>query len=161
LAAGDIITIAGVNAVNRTSYQSLGTLCQFVVTAAAAANAVSLSIYPPIIPPANATPYAGLPYTPQQYQTVTASPANSATILLIGPPATTYIKNVAFDTTVGTGHAGFTNVTPGSDDFHLKAGSALLAVGTSLSGTFTGDIDGETRPTNWSGYSPASQRTPW
>lgn len=36
-----------------------------------------------------------------------------------------------------------------SDDFHLRAGSSLLGVGVDLSGTFTDDIDGETRVTPW------------
>jgi hypothetical protein len=96
LVAGDVITISGVNAVNRASYQSLGTACQFVVTAAAANGATSLSIYPPIIPPANATPYAGLSYTPQQYQTVTASPANNATITPFANASATYRQNLAY-----------------------------------------------------------------
>jgi len=41
----------------------------------------------------------------------------------------------------------FINVTAGSEDLHLAAGSALINQGTDLSGTFTDDIDGETRPT--------------
>jgi P22 coat protein - gene protein 5 len=96
LAAGDIITIAGVNAVNRASYQSLGTLAQFVVTAAAANGATTLSIYPAIIPPASSTPYAGLSYTPQQYQTVTASPASNATITPFANASVTYRQNLAY-----------------------------------------------------------------
>ena len=96
LNAGDVITIAGVNGVNRLNYQSLGVVAQFVVTAAAANGATSLSIYPPIIPPANSTPYAGLPYTPQQYQTVTASPANNATITPFANASVTYRQNIAY-----------------------------------------------------------------
>lgn len=94
--AGDIITIAGVNAVNRVNYQSLGTLSQFVVTAAAAAGATTISIYPAIIPPASNVPYAGLPYTAQQYQTVTASPANNATITPFANASVTYRENLAY-----------------------------------------------------------------
>lgn len=96
LNAGDIITIAGVNGVNRVSFQSLGTPAQFVVTAAAPNGATSLSIYPSIIPPASSTPYAGLPYTPQQYQTVTASPANNATITPFANAGVTYRQNLAY-----------------------------------------------------------------
>jgi hypothetical protein len=96
LNAGDIITIAGVNAVNRGNYQSLGTLSQFVVTQPAATGATSIAIYPPIIPPANANPYAGLPYTPQQYQTVTATPANNATITPFANAGVTYRQNLAY-----------------------------------------------------------------
>jgi len=96
IVAGDVITIAGVNAVNRTNYQTLGTLAQFVVTAAAAAAATSITIYPAIIPPASSVPYAGLPYTPQQYQTVTASPANNATITPFLNASTSYRENLAY-----------------------------------------------------------------
>jgi hypothetical protein len=96
LNAGDVITIAGVNAVNRANYNTLGTLAQFVVTANAASGATSLSIYPPIIPPANSTPYAGLPYTPQQYQTVTASPAGGAVITPFANASVTYRQNMAY-----------------------------------------------------------------
>ena len=96
LNAGDVITIAGVNAVNRENYQSLGTLSQFVVTQPAAGGATTINIYPPIIPPANNNPYAGLPYTPQQYQTVTASPANNATITPFANAGVTYRQNLAY-----------------------------------------------------------------
>jgi P22 coat protein - gene protein 5 len=96
LNAGDVITIAGVNAVNRASYQSLGTLAQFVVTQAAANGATSLNIYPPIIPPASNVPYAGLPYTSQQYQTVTAAPAANAVITPFANASVTYRQNLAY-----------------------------------------------------------------
>lgn len=96
LNAGDVITMAGVNAVNRVNYQNLGTLSQFVVTVPAAAGATSISIFPPIVPPASSVPYAGLPYTPQQYQTVTASPANNATITPFANAGVTYRQNLAY-----------------------------------------------------------------
>lgn len=96
LNAGDVITIPGVNAVNRVNYQSLGTPSQFVVTYPAQNGATSISIYPPIIPPASAVPYAGLPYTPQQYMTVTASPAANAVITPFANASTTYRENLAY-----------------------------------------------------------------
>jgi hypothetical protein len=96
LNAGDVITISGVNAVNRTSFQSYGIVAQFVVTANASNGATSLSIYPAIIPQANATPYAGLPYTAQQYQTVTVSPGNNATITPFANASVTYRENLAY-----------------------------------------------------------------
>jgi hypothetical protein len=96
LNAGDVITVAGVNAVNRVNFSSLGTLSQFVVTANVANGATSIPIYPAIIPPANNTPYGGLPYTPQQYQTVTASPANNATITPFANAGVTYRENLAY-----------------------------------------------------------------
>lgn len=94
--AGDVFTIAGVNGVNRGNYASLGTLAQFVATQNAAQGATALSFYPPIVPPLNANPYAGLPYTPQQYQTVTASPAANATITPFANASVTYRENIAY-----------------------------------------------------------------
>jgi len=43
----------------------------------------------------------------------------------------------------------FVSTTGGSEDLHLKAGADAINVGTSLSGTFTDDIDGETRSGTW------------
>jgi hypothetical protein len=96
LNAGDVITIAGVNAVNRQGFYSLGVLQQFVVTANVANGATSIPIYPAIIPPLNSNAYAGLPYTPQQYQTVTASPANNATITPFCNASVTYRENLVY-----------------------------------------------------------------
>lgn len=93
---GDIITIAGVNGVNRVNKQPLGVVKQFVVTANVASGATSIPIYPAIIPPASAVPYASLPYTAQPYQTVTASPANAAVITPFANPSATYKKNIAY-----------------------------------------------------------------
>jgi hypothetical protein len=93
---GDIFTMAGVNAVNRVNYQSLGTPAQFVSLANAAAGATSISFYPAIVPPLNNNPYAGLPYTPQQYMTVTASPANNATITPFANASVTYRQNLTY-----------------------------------------------------------------
>lgn len=97
LKKGDIITIAGVNGVNRINKQSTGALKQFVVTADATTAATSLSIYPAIIPGTasyNATTGDGA----VQYQTVTASPANGAAIALAVQTVAgaTYRKNIAF-----------------------------------------------------------------
>ena len=69
---GDIITIAGVNKVNRITKADTGELEQFVVTQPAAVGATTLYLYPAIVPSSG-----GLPV---QYQTVTASPAASAAI---------------------------------------------------------------------------------
>jgi len=63
-------------------------LRQFVVTAPVASGATSIPIYPAIVPPVNGNAV--------QYQTVTASPANSAAITMIIAPSTTYRKNVAY-----------------------------------------------------------------
>jgi hypothetical protein len=82
LKKGDIITLGLVNAVNRVTKQDTGQLRQFVVTADVATQAVSIPIYPAIGPPVNGQP--------AQYQTVTASPLNSATILLVTPASGQY-----------------------------------------------------------------------
>jgi hypothetical protein len=89
LKKGDIITIANVNGVNRIEKQSYGSARQFVVLADVATSGTSISIYPAIIP-------AGPGGTDVQYQTVDASPANSAAISLASPASTAYRKNIAF-----------------------------------------------------------------
>lgn len=87
---GDIITIAGVNAVNRVTKQSTGELRQFAVTANVAAGATSIPIYPAIVPPIGGVQV--------QYQTVTASPANAANVnpVLTLAASTVYRKNFAY-----------------------------------------------------------------
>jgi len=92
LLVGDIITIDGVNAVNRVTKDSLGTLRQFVVTANAANGATAISIYPGLI--ASATGVAGGP--DQQYQTVDASPINGAQVRLVTPAGSVYRKSLAY-----------------------------------------------------------------
>lgn len=92
---GDIITIAGVNSVNRVTKQSNQTVRQFVVTANVASGATSIPVYPAITP-------GGPGYVPTiglgavQYQTVDYSPANSATISLFTNASATYRKNIMF-----------------------------------------------------------------
>lgn len=81
---GDIITLAGVNAINRLTGQDQGALRQFVVTANVASGATSIPIYPAIVP------------APAAYNTVTASPANGATISLVAPAGSQYRQNLAF-----------------------------------------------------------------
>lgn len=81
---GDVITIAGVNAINRLTGQDQGTLRQFVVTANVASGATSIPIYPSIVP------------APAAFNTVTASPANSAAISLVAPAGSKYRQNLAF-----------------------------------------------------------------
>lgn len=92
LKKGDIITFAGVNAVNRVTKDSLGTLRQFVVTADVANGATSIPIYPGLI--ASSTGVAGGPE--QQYQTVDASPLNGAAMTLVTPAGSVYRKSLAY-----------------------------------------------------------------
>lgn len=89
---GDIITIDGVNAVNRVTKESLGTLRQFVVTADVATTATTIPIYPGLI--ASTTGVAGGPE--QQYQTVDASPINGAQVRLVTPASSVYRKSLAY-----------------------------------------------------------------
>lgn len=87
---GDIITIAGVNAVNRITKVSTGELRQFVVTANVAAGATNVPIYPALV-----GPQGGLPV---QYQTVDAAPADGAAVNPTNGLAasTKYRKNFAY-----------------------------------------------------------------
>jgi hypothetical protein len=93
LKKGDIITIAGVNSVNRVTKQDDGVLQQFVVTADAATAATSLSIYPAIVAPATSGPAAGADV---QYQTCATAPANGAAIALVNTASEVYKKNVGY-----------------------------------------------------------------
>lgn len=92
LKKGDIITFDGVNAVNRVTKDSLGTLRQFVVTADVATLATVIPIYPGLIP--STTFVAGGPE--QQYQTVDASPINGAQMRLVTPAGSVYRKSLAY-----------------------------------------------------------------
>jgi hypothetical protein len=87
LAKGDIITFAGVFAVNPITKESTGALRQFVVTAAVSAGALTIPIYPALIPLAGGT-------TKVAYQTVTASPASGAAYAMVSPITTQYRKNI-------------------------------------------------------------------
>lgn len=82
---GDVITIAGVFGVNPVTKQTTGELRQFTVTANVAAGATTIPIYPAITPGNVA------------YGTVVASPANGATITLVGGAGVTFRKNFAMD----------------------------------------------------------------
>lgn len=70
---GDVITIAGVYAVNPQNRQSTGSLQQFVLTSAATdtVGVATLQIYPPIIPSG-------------QFQNVTNSPLTNSAITFVG-----------------------------------------------------------------------------
>lgn len=84
---GMVFTLAGVYAVNpRTRAQALDYLQQFVVrtaTSASGGGAATLTISPPII-------------TSGAYQTVSAAPADSATITVVGAASTNYPQNLVF-----------------------------------------------------------------
>jgi hypothetical protein len=83
---GDIITIAGVYAVNPVTKATLPFLRQFVVKAdvnSAAAGAATLTLSPPIIASGS-------------QQTVSAAPANGAAITFLGTGGTGYRQNMVF-----------------------------------------------------------------
>lgn len=88
LNVGDIVTIAGVNAVNRVTKQDTGELRQFVITVAAAAGAVQINVYPSLIPAVGGQAV--------QYQTVVDSPANGAVITPYVKPNVTYRKSFRY-----------------------------------------------------------------
>lgn len=90
LNVGDIITIAGVNQVNRITKADTGQLRTFAVTANVAAGATVIPIYPALVP--------GVGGQPVQYQTVTVSPADGAAVNpALGLAASAkYRKNFAY-----------------------------------------------------------------
>lgn len=60
------------------------------------------------------------------------------------------LTGIAVSTQADATHAGFTNITAGTEDFHIVSGSPFIGAGTDTSGdaapmNFTTDIDGETR----------------
>ena len=89
---GDIITFGAVNAVNRVTKDTLGTLRQFVVTASVATGATSIPIYPGMIGPVGGAVGGG----DQQYQTVDSLPLNGAAITLATPKNSVYRKSLAY-----------------------------------------------------------------
>lgn len=87
---GDVITIAGVYAVNRVTKQNDNVLQQFVVTADVLTAATSIPIYPAIIGP---DPITG---NEVQYQTVASAPADAAAVALVNTAGERYRKNIAY-----------------------------------------------------------------
>lgn len=79
---GSVITM-GVNAVNPVSKQDTRSLQQFVVTANVANGATSIPVYPPIT-------------TAGAFQTVVASPANGATIAIVGGANSVYETDIVY-----------------------------------------------------------------
>lgn len=90
LKKGDIIAIDGVFAVNPVNKLSTGKLRTFAVTADVASGATSIPIYPALL---------GIDGSgnAQQYQTVTAAPANSAVIYSMAKANSVYRKNLAMN----------------------------------------------------------------
>ncbi len=86
LAAGDVITIAGVNSVNPVTKQSTGALMQFVVTAAASSDGagnLTTTVSPALI---SAGPF----------QNISNAPADNSAITVNGTASTSYARNLAW-----------------------------------------------------------------
>lgn len=115
LTKGDIITIAGVNSVNRVTKGDDGSLQQFVVTANVATGALAIPIYPAIVAPATAGPAAGLDV---QYQTCASSPANGAAVALVNTASERYRKSIAYVPQL---------VTMATADLKLPTGNGMSA----------------------------------
>jgi hypothetical protein len=84
LKKGDIVSFAGVFAINRVTKQSTGQLAQFAVTADVSGGATSIPIYPALTPGNVA------------YGTASASPANGAVITVATKASEVYRKNFVF-----------------------------------------------------------------
>ena len=85
--AGDVFTIAGVNAVNPQTRQSTGSLQQFVVTAASTASSgawTNIAILPAMYTSGNAL------------ATIDAFPADNAAVTFIGTASTQYPQNLVY-----------------------------------------------------------------
>lgn len=85
---GDIITIAGVNRINRVNKKSLYIPQQFVVLADCPSGATSIPVSPAIIPPSGGNPVP--------YQTVDAAPAAGAAIKLVAPAGSILRRNLLY-----------------------------------------------------------------
>lgn len=89
LSDGEVFTIAGVFAVNPVTKATLSYLAQFVVvgavtSAGAGGGTATLTISPPII-------------TTGAFMTVSAAPADNATITIMGTASTVYPQNLVFN----------------------------------------------------------------
>jgi P22 coat protein - gene protein 5 len=86
VAAGDIFTVAGLNAVNPVTKQSTGQLMQFVCTQAQSSDAsgnLTLNISPAII-------------TAGPFQNVAAAPVSGNALTVVGTAATAFARNLAW-----------------------------------------------------------------
>lgn len=83
--AGDVLTVAGVYAVNPKTKQTTGKLQQFVVTtlATASGSEVDLTVSPAM-------------YTTGALQNIDAFPVNEAVVTFIGTASTSYPQNMVF-----------------------------------------------------------------
>lgn len=92
LNVGDIITVAGVNAINPQSRVSTGSLQNFVVTASVNSDGSGNAT----IPISPSISVLGTAPNQNPYATVSALPANLASITVKGTASTAYAQNVGF-----------------------------------------------------------------
>lgn len=93
VAAGEVFTIANVNAWDRNIQQSRGFLQQFVVLNAATADtggSATLRIFPAMVV------QTGTTAVNEAHATVDAAPANGAAVTFVGSASTTYIPRTMF-----------------------------------------------------------------
>lgn len=96
---GDVVQFTGVNMVNPQNYRTTGRLMDFVVTAQATADgagAMTIPIFPPLIPPATAP-------SVDPYQNVSNIPATSAPVLVFGVSAASFATIASVESPTGLG----------------------------------------------------------
>ncbi|QDH15583.1 hypothetical protein E3E11_06645 [Oecophyllibacter saccharovorans] len=86
---GDIITIEGVNAVNRVTKKDRHTLQQFVVLADCPSGSTAIPVSPAIIPPKEDG-------TPVPYQTVAKAPQSGAAVKMVNPQGKAIRRNLLY-----------------------------------------------------------------
>lgn len=125
LKAGQVFTITGVNSVHPLTGQDSGKLQQFVVLADATAS--PLSIYPTIIPTGPG-------------KNVTASPAASAPITLVGSASTGYRQSLMFHKDAFTVAAAPLPVIAGCEGYTARMPNGL-SIRVMTGGDFTNDAE--------------------
>jgi hypothetical protein len=125
LKAGQVFTITGVNSVHPLTGQDSGKLQQFVVLADATAS--PLSIYPAIIPTGPG-------------KNVTASPADSAPITLVGSASTGYRQSLMFHKDAFTVAAAPLPVIAGCEGYTARMPNGL-SIRVMTGGDFTNDAE--------------------
>lgn len=123
--AGQVFTIAGVFAVHPLTGENTGKLQQFTVLADAAST--TLSIYPAIVPTGPG-------------KNVTASPANSAALTLVGAASTGYRQSLMFHKDAFTVAAAPLGVIAGCEGYTARLPNGL-SVRVMTGGDFVNDLE--------------------
>ena len=123
--AGQVFTIAGVYAVHPLTGESTGKLQQFTVLSNAAASPIT--IYPAIVPSGPG-------------KNVTASPANSAALTLVGAASTGYRQSLMFHKDAFTVAAAPLGVIAGCEGYTARLPNGL-SVRVMTGGDFVNDLE--------------------